>query len=347
MKIKNEYIKIKQGEKEVTLNNYIYDSYLSLFSTTQYNVNDERIVDLVAELHDKQLNTCYIKFDEPLQDITNATVQDFEVRAFTKKINFTTSNNKINILYDYDFNRSTDISTPTGLWIDINDYIGRKITALGFGGLYNIHACLDVSNYDIYILEDENLTLTRMDTINSEATCVGYDFPVHLSPIGDYDNAVFNPVVQGYETKWAKIYSVGFAKTLGTFEEEYVIDEDIDLRVESDTSFGFNLKKGDMQTIFPRNDLYASNNVFPLPLYIQTELYPRTSLYCDNDLYPSDSNYKYIVFKYRLYLIHWEGEDETTGYIRIKYLDEYYSMYIPNTTKGLFEIVEKIERSDD
>lgn len=345
MKIKNEYIKIKQGEKEITLNNYIYDEYLSLFSTTQYNVSDERIVDLVGEQNDKTLDLCYIKFDEPLEDITNATEEDFEVRAGTKRRNLTTSENKINILYDYDFNRATDLST--GRWININDFIGRKITALGFAGLDSIYACLDVSNYDIYVLEDENLTLTRQDTISSEATCVGYNFPVHLSPVGDYDNAIYNPIAHGYENKYAQIYSVGFAKTLGTFEEEYVIGQDIDLRVESDTSFGFNLKKGENATIFPRNDLYAGNDVFPLPLYIQTELYPRTTLYCDNDLYPSDSNYKYIVFKYRLYTIHWEGEDETTGYIRIKYLDEYYNMYIPNTTKGLFEIVEKIERSDD
>lgn len=345
MKIKNEYIKIKQGEKEITLKNYIYDSYLSLYSTTQYNVSDERIVELVGELQDKTLDVCYIKFDEPLQDITNATIQDFEVRAGTKRRNFTANGNKINILYDYNFSRATDLSTDR--WIDINDFIGRKITALGFGGLYNIFACLDVSNYDIYVLEDENLTLTRKDTISSEAICVGRDFPVHLSPIGDYDNAIYNPVAHGYENKYAQIYSVGFAKTLGTFEEEYVIGQDIDLKIESDTSFGFNLKKGENATIFPRNDLYAGNDVFPLPLYIQTELYPRTNLFCDNDLYPSDSNYKYIVFKYRLYLIHWEGEDETTGYIRIKYLDEYYNMYIENTTKGLFEIVEKIERSDD
>ena len=345
MKIQNEYIKITQGSRIITLNNYIYDEYLSLFSTTQYNVDDDRIIQLNQEQQNKELAEIYIKIDDPIDDIRNADIDDFDIFTTIKSENFVEYKNGVSIFYNYSFDLAHDIAT--NLPIDKEDYYNRKITALGFGRNQNIFACLDVNNYEIYIIEDENLTITRKDNILSEAICYGYDFPVHLSPIGDSKDAIYNPISEQLETKYAQIYSVGFAKTLGIIDEEFIIGDDINIKIIDDTKFSFNLKKGDEVSLYPQNNLYTGNDVYPLPLYVQHEFYPQNDLYTSNDLYPSDSNYKYICYKFRLYTIHWTGTSPTEGYFEIQYLDEYYTMFLENTTKGLFEIITKIERNDE
>lgn len=344
MKIKNEYIKIKQGNKEIKLNNYIYDDYLSLFSTTQYDEGQD-IEDLYEKQKEKAFYNCFVRFDEPLEDITNAQITDFEVYGVGSKTNFIKLKNGVNVIYNYFFNEFYDIYNP-GTFIDKDEYYGKQITTLGFGRNGKIYACLDVSNYEIYIIEDENLTITRKDNILSEAICYGYDFPVHLSPFGDFENALYNETSLEFENKYAKLYSVGFAKTAGVMSEELIIGDDINIKVIDDTKFSFNLKKGDAVSLYPQNDLYAGSDVYPLPLYVQHEFYPQNDLYASNDLYPSDSNYKYIVYKFRLYTIHWLGPNISDG-LEIQELDEYYTMFLENTTKGLFEIITKIERNDE
>lgn len=345
MIVKNDYIKIKNGKKTTTLHNYIYDRYLVPFSKTQYDVDEEDVISINVEQQKKELNECYIRFDDKLEDITNATISDFQVQVTSYKNNFSGDNNTINIIYEYDFENGFDLIK--GASIDKSDYYNKKITALGFGKNEVIYACLDTSNYDIYVLEDEGLFITRKDIISSQAKCYGYEFPVHLSPIGDLKNAVYNSAVSDYEPKYAKLYSIGLSKTLGTINEEYIIGDDIDIKVKSDTSFGFNLRKGEDVSVYPQNNLYTSNDLYPLPLYVKREIYPQNDMYPDSNLYPSDSNYKYIFYKFRLYLIHWNGPTPKEGTFEIQWLDEYYTMYLENDTKGLFEIVTKIERSDD
>ena len=342
MKIKNEYIKIKQGKKEITLNNYIYDEYLSLFSTTQYD-NGQDIYALYDKQREKQFYNCFVKFDEPLEDITDAVVTDFDVFmiGLSKKVD--KLKNGINTTYNFYLGGGYDIYNSN--LINVEENYGKKITAIGFGRNAKIYACLDVSNYEIYVIENENLMITRKDVITTEAE-VYNGYPIHLSPLGDYGNEIYNPVSMEYETKYAKLYSVGFAKTMGSIDEEFIIGDDIDVKVIDDTSFGFNLKKGEKVSLYPQNTLYTGNDIYPLPLYVAREIYPRIDLYTNNNLYPSDSNYKYIVYKFRLYIIHWLGRNLDDG-LEIQELDEYYTMFLENTTKGLFEIITKIERNDE
>jgi len=343
MKIKNDYIKIVQGDKEIKLNNYIYDDYLSLFSTTQYNVDSSRVQDLLEEIHEKEMSFCLLRFDESLEDITNAHSNDFQFFIKVTQENFTGFRNGISILYNYHFDEGIDINS--GSLINKEEYYGKKITALAFGKVDKINACLDVSNYEIYVLEDENLTLTRKDSFSTDGIVFGYDFPVHLSPIGDRENSIFNADFEVYEDIHAKLYSIGFAKALGVTSEEYIINEDISIKIIDDKSFSFNLKKGDDVSLYPNTTLYTSDNLYPLPLYVQHEFYPQNNLYASNDLYPSDSNYKYIFYKYKLYTIHQVPEYQ--GSYIINELDEYYTLFLENTTKGLFEIITKIERNDE
>ena len=347
MIIKNEYVKIKNGKKETTLHNYIYDDYLALYSTTQYDVDESDVDNLLYKQGQKKMTECYVKFDTPIADITNATTSDFEVLIYVNRQDFLGLQNGANVTYEYDFENGIDLDTMEQ--IDKSDYYGKKITALGFGnlGLGNIASCLDISNYEIYVLEDEGLYITRKDVITSEARCPDYEFPVHLSPIGDVKNAVYNSTSGLYEPKYAKIYSVGLSKTIGVEDEEYIIGEDIDIKVIDDTKFSFNLLKGENETIYPRTTLYAGTDIYPLPPYVDEELYPSNNIFPNFDVFPKDSNYKYIFYKFRLYLIHWNGIDPNTGSYEIQWLNQYYTMYLKNTTAGLFEIITKIERSEE
>lgn len=329
MIIKNEYIKIKNGKKETILNNYIYDSYLELFSRTQYSTD-------ALDQQQKKFNECYLKLDESLDDIRNADTNDFELMIRFPIVNLITDKKSVNVTYRYLTDEYVyDITGARERLTKISEYINKKITAIGFGE-QNISACLDVNNYDIYIRENEGIEIIRKDIITTEGICENYDFPVHLSPVGDINNRILDGST--LYPKYAKLYSVGLSKALGTTGEEYVIGQDIDINIKSSTSFSFNLRKGDDVSIYPQVDMYPANNLYPMPLFVKTEIYPRNDMYPAEDLYPGDSNYKYIYLKYRLY--YFESSQP-------QYLDEYYSIYIENDTKGLFEFIEKIERSDE
>ena len=342
MKIKNEYIKIKNGNRITTLQNYIYDNYLKPFSKTQYLT---ALNDIRTEQPKKIMSQVYIKFDTNLPDIKNASISDFDIYSENKKIGIEASINNIQTTYDYfliNANKISDYSV-----INISDYYNRKITALGFGNNMTLYACLDVSNYNIYVLEDEDIYISRKDIVSTEAECVDYDYPVHLMPTGDIKNAIYNSASAEYEPIYANLYSMGLSKSKGILDEEYIIGQDIDIDILDDTKFGFKLLKGENETIYPQNDLYTGDDIYPLPPYSRKELFPKNTLFPKNNLFPKESNYKFIFYKYQLYTIHWNGTDPNTGYFEIKYLDEYYTTFLKNNTTGYFEIVTKIERSDD
>ncbi len=92
MKFENKYIKIKNKRQEITVHNYIYDEYLSLFSKAQYLLFDIDESDpltinrLYTTNCDKNFEYCYIKFDNELTDVKNAGMEDFDILIkITKK----------------------------------------------------------------------------------------------------------------------------------------------------------------------------------------------------------------------------------------------------------------------
>jgi hypothetical protein len=258
------------------------------------------------------MKQCYLRFDEPLSDIRNATLDDFQVESdLTKcKKSLLTSNKETNTIYRYDCDTVLDISGGRPVSRSLDYYNGRKITAIGFGQQSDIFACLDVFNYEIYVTSNEGLEIVRKDTISTEGICYNYDFPVHLSPVGDINNPIYTGT---NNPKYAVLYSVGFAKTEGIEELEYVIGEDINVDIIDDTKFGFSLEKSTVDMIYPSSNTYPSSDIYP------------------------NNQYNYVFFKYRLYYFNSSV---------LTYLDEYYTMFIKNDTNGSFEFIDKIERSE-
>lgn len=328
MKIKNEYIKIKTN-KEIVLHNYIYDNYLKIFSTTQYNENE------LYKNESKNLSNCFIKFDTELEDIKNASITDFDISIASSQNEIVGSKQEVNAMYTYTTRKGIRVISTREATNDLNQYAGKKVTALGFG-MNEIMACVDTSNYNVYIVKDEEFNVSRKDIITSDAICIGNEYPVHLAPLFktcEYESAKGVFIANIY----AKLYSVGLGATIGKMEEEYIIGEDINAIKESDTSFGFNLRKGNEQSVYPQNNLYTEDSLYPLPLYVQNEIHPQNNLHCSDTLYPLASNYKYVIYKYQLYYI-----DRGSA---IEELQQFYTMNYSTKVKGLFEIVNKIERN--
>ena len=311
MIVKNEYIKIKTN-KEYTLKNYIYDSYLSKISRYQYDKTELSI----------RFTACYLKIETPLADITNATYEDFDVSI------------DLNVYGKGNKNTAECIYTlkPNSMYyINEGEYQGKKITAIGFG-IYEedntIYACVDTSNYSIYF--DTNVSIERKDKFTTDAYA-DIDYPENLSPVNSKTATYISQHGSEILSASTNLYSIGLGTRRGEMQEEYIIGEDIDVDVIDNFSFGFKLRKGLEPNKYPTPTTYAGS-LYPLPIKVTREIHPSVNLYAGNKV-PLLSDYKYIIYKYEYY-------DEYQDY------GEYFTVSLPNDTKGLFEIVTKIERSD-
>lgn len=330
MIVKNEYVKIKT-DREVILHNYIYDNYLKFISQAQYNTN----------IQDFSFTNCFLKFDEPFENIDNKSYYDFDIRIPLSNKSLTTSETTIEANYTYTPRENYVFNAIDGTVIsDFTEYYNKKITAIGFSillnGEYIICACVDTSNYSNFFVE--NISFQRKDIFSSDASVINGS-PLNLAPFsekyiiestghGDFQHYCY-PV----------LYSIGLGTRRGEMQEEYIIGQDVDIIIESNTSFGFNLRRGLESNKFPTLTLYTGSNLYPLPLKVNKELHPHRQLYTGSGIVPLLSDYKYIMYKYRYY--YWDD----FRYDNV-FLDEYFITNLPNDTKGLFKIVTKIERSD-
>ena len=170
---------------------------------------------------------------------------------------------------------------------------GRKITAIGFGHGYTFLAVADVSKLNIILNANEQLEIYRTDTYQSDAKCVGFDYPLHLVNGNAYYYAekYYNEGVLDSSYKVAQLYSIGLGNKEGLMETEHIIninDETIgDNYITID--FSEDIKVGH----------YPSEDLFP-------------------GFYPTMDNSKYLILKYRLCKI--DNINNLTP------LDEYYTM---------------------
>lgn len=340
MKIKNDYIKIIQGEKELTLKNYIYDDYLKLFSISQiYDIIDSPIAELVNTKNEqKTLDMVYIKFDEPLENYKNATKTEFDIYFDANNINKTTTQNSAEIYYQYKLD-------------NIENYIGRKITALGFTNVQSeILACIDVSNYNLRINQTEKFVILRKDIFSSDAECVGYDYPIHLVPQQNFrtywiNYTSENPQKIDYKEPLAILYSVGYGTQKGIMDIENVLQPQgvetiLNVHVISPLEYGVTLKIDSSPKQYLGTNKFLSNSKYPIQESVSREQFLTSYNHPQSNKYPLKGSYRYLMMKYRLFYIEYRD-----GVYQTILLNKYYTMNIPiNKTTGIFELREIIER---
>lgn len=336
MKIKNELIKIKNGKNILEFTNLILDAYLQEFAKAQMSVNN-----LNQSGYQKLLKYCLLKFDEPLEfdetsDLPNET---FDICLMDiAQVNQIGKEQQISIQYNYIFNPNSYIynykdHSRSGL--NISDFYGKKITAIGWndwwtptmqGNYTPVKAILDVSSYNLYLQDKQEFSVTRKDTISTDALFFSptnkITYPVHLAP-NNIENIYSREIgIWQYwdETAYPVIYSVGLGNTPTEIIQEYVIND----------SEVFMNNKG--------NKIIISN----IPNFASVA---RTFLPKFLPFYPTrNMNYKYLILKYKIWqrLNDSSGDNITTENIDTGY---YYYMSLPLDSKGRKKVTIKYERS--
>ena len=181
MKIINDIITIKIGNKIYNCRNLILDEYLKKFPESQCCYR-------VKQNNGMALKYIYLKLRTPLRDEIQADskikASEFDIYSLsTTKYKQTISKQQINVDYDCTFKH-----------YEIENYYGSKIMAIGFCTSYDkgsyIDAILDTSNYNIYIEKNQEILISRRDIIMSDALFYTnrpdlIKGPIHLCPCRD------------------------------------------------------------------------------------------------------------------------------------------------------------------
>lgn len=323
MRIRNDLVSIKIGKKQYDFNNLILNEYLNRFAKSQLDKNSIRLI-----TNDKELSYCLLKFDTPLEINENTELynQDFDICILSDNTNIVQeiSEQEITIKYTYNSNLSLwDYKKNTADNIKISDYNNKKITAIGFNSYFapstdlKVCAVLDVSNYNIYLQENQDLTITRKDIISSDTVFWTENKkvkgPVHLAPSG------ITILENGFRKAQGILYSVGFSSFIDYIDKEFVIGKDI-------------------QAIQENNEIKIEG----IENYLSNEsaLYPSISLYPSHGIYPRKPKYKYLILKYKV----WQDVVNGDEYIATD-TGLYYHQAIRLNKHGLTNLKIKYERS--
>ena len=319
------------------MKNYIYNSYLKLFSDCQKELYDYNY--RITETNETKLSYCCIKVDEPLEDYQNASASDFDIFIPLKNYDLTGNESGTSTIYEYS-SLMINYANP----IDLTPYDGKKITAIGFCGItrwidvtpvYELYACLDTSYYSIYVDKEQGIEISRKDIIQSNAVCDGYAYPLHLAPVLDR----FSEPDDEHHGAIARIrpilYSVGFGTMRGQMKEEWIIGQDAVINTIDDFKYGVAMKNPVSVPIYPNNNQYPASSLYPVQPDYKETIHPQENRFPSDTMYPMKAGYNYIIFKYRLYY---------NVLNDIVYLDEYYTMSYAYNPKGIFIATNKIER---
>ena len=351
MKIKNELVSLKIGNKQYDFKNLILDEYLKRFILRQLDTTTLRYIP-----YQIMLNTILFKFDTPFENLSPQSEifpENFDI-AFIggcKSVITIASPSIITTKYTYDMeNFIYDYNKKKGGNLPFEDYYGKKIVAIGFSSYFasftnknKVCAILDTSNYNIYMQANQKLECTRKDTISTDALFWSSDdrikAPVHLSPYGGEPLLYQNPY-PGFREEDKKIfnarsaiptkgvlYSIGLSSYTDYIDKEFVIGKDV-IAVQNGTELS----------------IQSINNDFNF----EKELHPNNLIYPSANLYPIKSNYKYVIFKYKVYQEIEKGvygEDNTLDFEYIQTdTKSYYYQAIPIDKFGETNFKIKYER---
>lgn len=324
MKIENKLVSIRIGNKQYDLKNLITNNCLTRFARRQLEPNRYNYIP-----NDIEMSYCLLKFDDPFEINEDIELhnQDFDiclVKGPSYYVERVISSNRISVKYFYSTNFLYDYKKATSD-VSISDYYGKKIATIAFNSWFAsdanssakipIMAIIDTSNYNIYLQENQNLSIVRQDTITSDAEfyCENFNIkgPLHLLP--GYNLVKFN--YENFYT-FGFLYSIGLSSWANRIDKEFILGKDIEA-IQADNKITFE----NIENYFSKYFLYSGDNIYP-----STSLYP-----CKK------TDYKYVIFKYRVYTTPIIGNDLTPTEI-------YYYQAIPIDKWGLSNFVISYER---
>lgn len=309
MKVSNEFVRIRTGNKEKIFRNLILNNYLKLYA------------DSFLEFKDKTLNACLINFTHDNKITEESTSMKYDLVIIADSRDIFQKNSPTQITTEYYYRRQI-----SGEDIYISDnykkWFGSNIKDIGFAHYdygtqeYILYAYLDVSAYNVVLQENQPLAVVRQDKVTSD-----YDFwsnsprvnaPFHLSTDGFKD-------IVGFEATYyyPKLYSVGFGELPYSLQKEY--------------------KKSELDVTQTANKIQIKNVAGN---YKSDTLYFNPNLLMSEELKMQDATWRYLVFVFHL----WTRENpESSNYIDTE-LE--YRQYTELRKHGIINIDISYERSD-
>lgn len=304
MKIKNESVTIKIGNKERVFKNLILNNYLDLYAES------------FVSFKQKWLPDCFIKFQDTQYIDEDSTTMDYDVileANFKDMQQIFTENNVTNKYMYY---------TELSISASIQDFKEKPITGLGFGKFDHatqkatIYAFLDISNYNIIIQDGQEIVISRTDKIITDLQFYSpfseVTFPVHLTM-----NGISQITGMEYDTIYSKLYSIGTGTLYNQINNEVLV-EDLDFKKIGTGLVGIEGAKD--YAIYPSSTTYPNFTLYPgrtaedlakLEIIDNGEgLYPSPYLYPNLTTYPKLATDKWVIYKFKLYKQLYSGEQE-------------------------------------
>lgn len=310
MKIKNEEVSIKIGNKTKTFTNLITNSYLDLFADSFLNFKDKNLPYCLVNFTKNNMN-----IDESSTEMQYDTILEAD---FASNIEVLTSSNIIN-KYFY--------QNPLADYPYLEDFKGQQIKQLGFANWdntkqdYVLYAYLDVSKYNIIIQDKQPVIISRVDKISSDmqfyANNSKLKAPYHLTGRG-----LLEIMGMEYQTIIPKLHSIGFGVLPYKFVKEYLVED-------------LTISKGKTGIINIAEDFYNYKN---------NDLYPREDLYPSEDLYPQTPTANLLIYKFKMYRIFYP--DPLQDEYELQDTGMYYTQYreLKDSEYGKFNLSIKYER---
>ena len=335
MKVKNDFVTIRNWKKEIKIHNTILDSYIENIIDYQFKIDNTGLLNMKC---------VFLKFDTELDfnEKTNLTKEDFDL-ALEILYNFDsprieTSNKEIINNYEYNFVEgevAVDIKEDTAI-SNFKKYNGKKITAIGFSAYkdWTIYACVDTRNYNIYYDATQILSIVRRDILSTDAYLYSSSKikePIHLCA---YKQVIENNVRNRYS---AVIKSIGLGHNPFSMAEEHTLlpyQEHVQTNKNSIMINDELTIEKKSEGLFPEEDLYPASDLYPARIIIDG-FYPCVDIYPNIDIYPTHSAYQYIQLKYEIYKSEDWGDYIDTGEYNL------YSMPIGNKEKVKINISYK------
>lgn len=300
MKIKNDYVIIKNGKEEIKIHNMILNTYIKKIIENQFEINGR---------HSLLMSYVFLKFDTELEfDKTSIlTKNDFDLAVGNLASDTEMSEKEIINNYMYVLENGTEAKElTTDIYIkSFENYNGRKITAVGFGAspYYDLYACVDVRNYNIYLDTTQVLSIARRDILSTDAIFYSEDktikCPVHLIT----EKYINHPATGLYESYYGILKSVGLGHNSYKMQEEHMLtphDEHIEINGNSIKIKDELMIEYKSEGLFPGEEIYPKNELYPERIIINS-LYPSKRIYPSRDIYPTYSAYQYVQLKYEIY----------------------------------------------
>lgn len=308
MKVSNEFVRIRTGNKEKIFRNLILNKYLNLYA------------DSFLQFKDKTLNACLINFTHNNNITEDSTSMVYDLPIIADSRDIFQKNSPTQITTEYYYRRQI---SGEDIYISDNykQWFGSTIKDIGFAHYdygtqeYTLYAYLNVSAYNVVLQENQPLAVVRQDKVTSD-----YDFwsnsprvnaPFHLSTDGFKD-------IVGFEANYyyPRLYSIGFGELPYSLQKEYLVDE---------------------------LDITQNNNVITIDgvqgNYLSDTLYMSPDIFMSEDLFMKPATWRYLVYTFHL----WTRENLESD----TYVDSglNYAQYLDLRQHGKLDLSVKYERN--